>query len=116
MRLLHALTSIFINNLSIIEPLMTSFDYYGLLMALMQKHEWNNLLHVEVEKILKAALTSNNENVYLAMFKKGNFPDNITQMIMKERQANKFSKGYAGCLTNILIAVRDTIKKEAPIG
>jgi|JI6StandDraft_1071083.scaffolds.fasta_scaffold20517_5 hypothetical protein len=116
MRLLHALTSIFVGNLGIIEPLLLSLDYYGMLFGLMQKHEWNNLIHVEVEKIVKASLISNNENVYIAMFKKGDFTTCVAQMIKKEREASKFGKGYAGCLTNILIAVRDIIKRDTEIG
>jgi hypothetical protein len=116
MRLLHALTSIFVGNLPIIEPLMTLLDYYGLLLGLMQKHEWNNLIHVEVEKIIKISIASNSSDVYLAMFKKGDFVGNVMQMIKKERMASKLSKGYAGCLTNILICVKDSIKKDMPFG
>jgi hypothetical protein len=100
----------------IIESLMTSLDYYGLLLSLMQKHEWNNLIHVEVEKIIKTSVASNSSNVYVAMVKKGDFVGNVLQMIKKELIASKFSKGYAGCLTNILIYVRDSIKKDTPFG
>lgn len=77
MRLLHALTSIFTGNLAIVEPLLAIHDYYGMLLGLMQKHEWNNLIHVEVEKICKASLVANNEKVYTAMFQKGGFPGNV---------------------------------------
>lgn len=48
LRLLHALTSIFGGNITIIEPLLPSLDYFGMLLNLMQKHEWNNIVHVEI--------------------------------------------------------------------
>ena len=89
---------------------------FGLLLRLMEQFEWNNIIHVEVEKIFKQAFESQSEVTYGNIFKKGDFVGRVTEMINNEKTVTKFGKGYSGCLTNILIALNEGINKETVIG
>lgn len=58
LKLLQCLSMGFTNCLSLVETLPNIHVYFTALLNLVVKHEWNNLLHVEVETIFRETFKS----------------------------------------------------------
>ena len=48
-------------------------NIFGMLLGLLTRYEWNNSLHIEIEKIFKEVFKSKSNELWRAIFKKGNF-------------------------------------------
>lgn len=56
LKLLQALSSMFLNVPDIMVKQLKTFNVFVYLLEFVSKYEWNNIVHVEIEKIIKQAL------------------------------------------------------------
>jgi len=115
MKVLQALSISFSSCLAIIESLIPTMNIFGMLLGLLTRYEWNNSLHIEIEKIFKEVFKSKSNELWRAIFKKGNFGE-VAKDIIRKEQPGRPSKGYMGCFINILINANEAVKKDTEFG
>lgn len=81
------------------------------LLELVVKHEWNSMLHVEVELIFKELFKEGNTGLVRVFLDKWSLTDAIKEMIRKEEK--NLAQGYSGTLINISTILSDSIKSPS---
>lgn len=103
LKLVQCLSAGFANCMSLVETLPNIHVYFTTFLNLMVKHEWNNLLHVEIETIFREIFKAGSVELFRAMFQKGRFGEALKDLIKKEER--KQVRGYVGTLINIASAI-----------
>ena len=73
LKLLCSLTTIVTNNVTKIADLLKRSSCFAILMDLIVKYEWNNMVHNEIEKIFKVCMECDSPTIYSAIFETGLF-------------------------------------------
>jgi hypothetical protein len=58
LKLLIALSTIVVNNYTLVAEVLKNSGCFAMLLDLMATYELNNMVHIEIEKIFKAAIQS----------------------------------------------------------
>lgn len=116
LKLLQALSFIFANSPTSIAKHLQTTNIFSFLLDFPSKFEWNSIVLVEVEKILKSVFHCSNESVYHALFTQGHFLEKLKDLIRKEGDGGKFGKGYSGFLNNILSALKQEFEDDTKFG
>lgn len=76
-------------NQTLLELVVES-DLFTYVLDMFFKYEWNNLLHLQIEKILKNTLESENPKIIDALFTKSKY----VERIMEAFDTREVSPGY----------------------
>lgn len=111
---------------------LTNNNVFGYLLDCISKYEWNSIVLVEIEKILKLCLcigqktnkpnaesedkNSQIEAIYNGLFVQSNFSSRLRELMRKESEKGKINCGYSGFLNNLCTHIKSLIKSETVIG
>jgi len=108
------------NNDNIYNKLI-EFNFFETLKNILIRHDWNNLLHNQVEKIFTHIIESGTDDLKIALFEKAKILDFIvdnskdSEFTLSGKHARKVRKGYLGHLvrlSNKIVENRDPILQK----
>lgn len=75
------------------------------------------MVHIEIEKIFKAAFLSDNQTIYAAVVETGQLVDKIQEMVFHDSgNSDRVNKGYTGCMVNILVVLKSSLSTSRVFG
>jgi len=84
---------------------LRQYNFFNIILELMVRFEWNNILHILIEKIIINALDTESDTIKSALFEDAKILDfianNSIEASVMVGGKRRIRKGYVGYLTKI---------------